>query len=170
LNGTTQASALVPFINDFWTDLGCPPIQQIIVPCGPGSFTALRVTLATAVGLQMGFPQAICYAPTFFEVLLDEADVNAYAVIDSKRGEYFVCQKGRDTPHMLSPEAFAAFAASHAHCARVIEPELFKIFPDETYDPSRLLAVLMRLTGVPVDTFTPAYFFDPVYKKTNHQL
>jgi tRNA threonylcarbamoyl adenosine modification protein YeaZ len=94
--GMTQATALVPFIQKVWQQAGNPPLTGIITPRGPGAFTSLRVTLATAQGLACVFPQAKIFAPTHFEVLAYAGLQGSLSkpspilvLIDSKRGEWY---------------------------------------------------------------------------------
>ena len=89
----SQAMVLVPLIQQVWQQADNPSIDAIITARGPGAFTSLRVTLATAQGLALAFPQAQIFAPTHFEVL-GYAAKQAYkgpilVLIDSKRGDWY---------------------------------------------------------------------------------
>ena len=44
----SQAMVLVPLIQRVWQQAGSPDIDTIITARGPGTFTSLRVTLASA--------------------------------------------------------------------------------------------------------------------------
>jgi tRNA threonylcarbamoyladenosine biosynthesis protein TsaB len=67
-------------------------IDVLCILTGPGSFTGIRLGLATAQGLKLATNCTI-FAPTLLDVLLfwRKDDV---AVIDSKRGDYFVKMDG----------------------------------------------------------------------------
>ncbi|RZI45662.1 tRNA (adenosine(37)-N6)-threonylcarbamoyltransferase complex dimerization subunit type 1 TsaB [Candidatus Finniella inopinata] len=89
----SQAMALVPLIQRVWQQAGSPDIDAIITARGPGTFTSLRVTLATAQGLAMAFPGAQIFAPTHFDVL-GYAARQLYqgpilVLIDSRRGDWY---------------------------------------------------------------------------------
>ena len=171
LDGKTQASVLIPCIKSVLDKAGNPTISQINVPKGPGSFTSLRVTLAAAQGLSLAFPKARCYAPTFFDVLLYTCPHTSYAVIDSKRGDFFVKQQ-RIEPEILSPDAFAHFRNRHQNDVMIVDPDLQPIFPDAyRYDPKWLLDVLnVAETFVEPSDFSPYYLFEPHYKKLNDPI
>lgn len=168
LDGKTQASVLIPFIKSVLDKAQNPMISQINVPKGPGSFTSLRVTLAAAQGLSLAFPKARCYAPTFFDVLLYNRSQNCYAVIDSKRGDFFVKQQTTE-PEILSKDAFAQFRNRHQNDVMIVDPDLQSIFPDAyRYDPKCFLDVLNSAeTFIEPSDFSPYYLFEPHYKKLN---
>jgi tRNA A37 threonylcarbamoyladenosine modification protein TsaB len=168
LDGRTQASVLIPFIQSVWNKAGAPLLSQINVPKGPGSFTSLRVTLAAAQGLSLAFPNAICYAPTFFDVLLYDHPVNSYAVIDSKRGDFFV-KRQKSEPVILTADAFTEFQMMHHDRYMIVDPDLIDSFPNAvSYDPIVLLdALSAAATFIPPSDFSPYYLVEPAYKKTN---
>lgn len=107
-SGETQTTALVPFIQKVWQLADSPPLTAIITPRGPGAFTSLRVTLATAQGLAAVFLQAKIFAPTHFEVLAYAGiqktlafPCEILALIDSKRGEWYGQLYPADFPEHL---------------------------------------------------------------------
>ncbi len=63
-------------------------IDVLCVLSGPGSFTGIRLGLATAQGLKLA-TKCVIFAPTLLDVLLFRHK-ESIAVIDSKRGDYFV--------------------------------------------------------------------------------
>lgn len=173
LGTESQSAALVPFIKSLWDRAGNPPITILIAPKGPGSFTSLRVTLATAQGLSIAFPTAMCYAPTFFDILLYGRSDQSYAIIDSKRGDYFLKTKTGE-PLILSPEVFDTFQKEHKDWSIIVEPDLFNNeFVNQNganvvaYEPADLLdALLAANTYTQPSAFEPYYLFDPTFKKS----
>jgi tRNA threonylcarbamoyladenosine biosynthesis protein TsaB len=68
-------------------------VDAIAVGIGPGSFTGLRVGLATARGLGLALAVPVGGAGTL-EALLAGAGPGAVAVIDARRGEVFAAGPG----------------------------------------------------------------------------
>lgn len=174
LGTESQSAVLVPFIKSLWNRAENPPLTTLIAPKGPGSFTSIRVTLATAQGLSIAFPMATCYAPTFFDVLLYGRSEQSYAVIDSKRGDYFV-KTTKGEPLILTPDAFLEFQKKYSDWSMIVEPDLFSnefINQNNTktisYEPELLLLALLAAdTDVQPSTFEPYYLFEPTFKKSS---
>ena len=74
-------------------------IEGLVVGTGPGSFTGLRVGLATARGLALALGVPVAGVSTL-EALAAGAP-GALPVIDARRGEVFVLQR---EPRVLAPE------------------------------------------------------------------
>jgi len=68
--------------------LSIAELARIIVGRGPGSFTGLRIGLATAQGLGAGTGATVVGVSTL-AALLAAAPVGAVAVVDARRGEVF---------------------------------------------------------------------------------
>jgi tRNA threonylcarbamoyladenosine biosynthesis protein TsaB len=81
-------------------------IERIAVGTGPGSFTGLRLGIATARGLAQarGLPLV---GVSSLEALARAARADL-AVIDARRGEVFAAAPGRFGPVALKPEDLAA--------------------------------------------------------------
>jgi tRNA threonylcarbamoyladenosine biosynthesis protein TsaB len=67
-------------------------ISQIVAGCGPGSFTGLRIGIATARGLALGLGVP-CSGASTLEALAAGAP-GALALIDARRGELFALAGG----------------------------------------------------------------------------
>ena len=173
LGAESQSAALIPFIKTIWDSAGSPVLTTIIAPKGPGSFTGIRVTLATAQGLSLACPAATCYAPTLFDVLLHDRPKQSYAVIDSKRGDYFVKTQAGE-PLILSPDTFSEFQNKHSDWTIIVEPDLFgndlisqNGAKSVSYPAEQLLQALLAAdTYVQPSVFEPYYLFEPTFKKS----
>lgn len=180
LGSQSQSAVLVPFLQNLLQKAGNPTLGTLIAPKGPGSFTSLRVTLATAQGLSIALPHATCYAPTMFDVLLHTMSDQSFAVIDSKRGDYFVQIKDAFSkphePQILTAEAFVVFQDAHSDWQMIVEPDLMDadlpLFAHKVhYDSITLLTTLLDADiYVSAGTFEPYYLFDPVFKKSTKAL
>jgi tRNA threonylcarbamoyladenosine biosynthesis protein TsaB len=88
-------------------------VAQIVVGCGPGSFTGLRVGIASARGLALalGCP---CFGASTLEALVAGAP-GAVALIDARRGELFaLAEDGR--PVVERPDGVAGRLAPGTLC------------------------------------------------------
>lgn len=108
-----QAEVLVPMIEDLLKAQGIfyPDLDGVIVPSGPGSFTGLRIALATARGLKLATElpfRAVsameCHAWKAFQTRPEASRVAV--ILDARRGQLYW-------------QAFAK-APFHALCAPII--------------------------------------------------
>jgi tRNA threonylcarbamoyladenosine biosynthesis protein TsaB len=89
--------------------LAAKDLGAVAVSVGPGSFTGLRVGLATAKGLALGTGAMLVGVPTL-EVLAEGyavPDVTICALLDARRGEVFMALFRRKETRLerLSPDA-----------------------------------------------------------------
>lgn len=86
-----QAEKLVPMIAEVMQDAGVPvtAIARIAVTRGPGSFTGVRIGLATARTLGMALDIPVFGFSTLDLALGKAADKNLLVVIDTKRGDFY---------------------------------------------------------------------------------
>ena len=86
---------------------------QLVVGCGPGSFTGLRIGIATARGLALALGRP-CMGVSTLEALAAGAP-GALALVDARRGELFTL--GEDGPAIVQlPENVAGRLAPGTLC------------------------------------------------------
>jgi tRNA threonylcarbamoyladenosine biosynthesis protein TsaB len=110
-------------------------VGQIVVGCGPGSFTGLRIGIASARGLALalGVP---CAGVSTLAALAAGAP-GAVALIDARRGELFALDSD-STPAVEQPERVAARLAPGTVCVgdgarryRALLEEAGAVVPDD---------------------------------------
>lgn len=94
--------------------IGWQQVQRIAVGAGPGTFTGLRVGIATARGLSQSLgvePAAVSSLQALARPALAEAGPDraepVIAVIDARRGEVFAAAYGPDGQELSTPRALA---------------------------------------------------------------
>lgn len=96
-NSQTLSSALVPTFQELLLEANITfqDLDVIAVVTGPGSFTGIRIGLATAQGLALA-TKAQIFAPTSLEVMafsaLSKKPQGILVALDTKREDYF-CQR-----------------------------------------------------------------------------
>jgi tRNA threonylcarbamoyladenosine biosynthesis protein TsaB len=87
--GRGHAERLIPMVEGL---LGGRPPDAILVDCGPGSFTGLRVGLAAAQGLAIGWgvPLAGYSAPALIAAMAGTGGAPVAAALQGGHGEIFV--------------------------------------------------------------------------------
>ncbi|MDX6648179.1 MAG: tRNA threonylcarbamoyladenosine biosynthesis protein TsaB [Solirubrobacteraceae bacterium] len=89
-------------------------VERIAVGVGPGSFTGLRIGIATARGLAQGTGAELVGVSTLRALALGvEAPRPVVAVLDARRGEAFAAAWNGDT-ELMSPAALAPAALARA--------------------------------------------------------
>lgn len=94
-----HAGDLMPTLDDLVRELGAQPgdLAAVYVGLGPGSYTGLRVGIATAQGLALGSGASLVGVPSF-EVLawtaLAEGEHGAFA-LDARQGELYLARYER---------------------------------------------------------------------------
>ncbi len=87
-------------------------VNRVVVGRGPGSFTGLRIGLATAQGLAAGL-HVETIGVSSLAALLAGADCDAIAVIDARRGEVFAAAASIE-PASCAPEQLASLLPANA--------------------------------------------------------
>ncbi|MBX5442863.1 MAG: tRNA (adenosine(37)-N6)-threonylcarbamoyltransferase complex dimerization subunit type 1 TsaB [Solirubrobacteraceae bacterium] len=120
-----HAQLLLPLAREALAQAGAAfaDVDRVVVGTGPGSFTGLRIGVATARALALGAGAQIAGVSTL-RVLAEAAEADAPAgtvvapVLDARRGEVFVAAWRDGTPVLaaraVAPDAVAAAAADAA--------------------------------------------------------
>jgi tRNA threonylcarbamoyladenosine biosynthesis protein TsaB len=87
--GGRAAQRVLVLVDELLARAGCAPeeLSQIVVGCGPGSFTGLRIGIATARGLALGLGLPSVGVSTL--AALAAGAPGALALIDARRAELF---------------------------------------------------------------------------------
>ncbi len=112
----TQAEILVPMIDDLLArnNITYTDLDLIAVDIGPGSFTGIRIGLATARGLGLALDRPVqgvlstdIFAATWAENNPQTStSVDVFIALDTGRGDYFVAPvSAPDTIQIMTPEA-----------------------------------------------------------------
>ena len=85
-----QGEALIPLIQDMLNQSNLAPrdINQIAVAIGPGSFTGVRIGMATARGMGLALDIPV-YGTTTLEASAFQTTGKMLAVLDTKRGDFY---------------------------------------------------------------------------------
>ncbi len=119
-----HAEHLLPMIDRLLAEAGVAiaDVGRIAVDVGPGSFTGIRIAVATArgLGLALGVPVIGVDSLTLLALSLDEpADGPVLAAIDARRGEIYAALFDRDGAVLLPP-----FAADAETVWRTVGPDV----------------------------------------------
>ena len=112
-----HAPRLLPLVHDVVEDWDA--IERIGVGVGPGSFTGLRIGIATARALAQARGLPLVGVSTL-EVIARRLDGTALAVLDARRGEAFAAA-WRDGERLLNPVALRPDALAE-QAARLPRP------------------------------------------------
>lgn len=115
----SHASDLLPALSELLRDLGTGPAELglVVVGLGPGSYTGLRVGVATALGLMEGSGAALVGVPSVEALAFRHLapGQEGCVVLDARGGELYYARYARDAedvrvleePCALRPEALA---------------------------------------------------------------
>lgn len=131
--GKTYSAQLIPSIQDFLAarNASIAEIVAIIVTNGPGSFTGVRIGLATAKGLAEAISIPIV-AVSRLAVLAHLAQTTAAALDASRHEFYFGDYSGDPSESLLDRDRFLAEASRLGPQLAVCEPSVHTLAPSAT--------------------------------------
>lgn len=109
-----QGEALIPLIQRLCDEANCPieTVQQVIATVGPGSFTGVRIALATARGIGLSLNIPVIGITNFDALTMPEMPYPLCVALDTKRGDCYtqVFQNDQEAtePKILSPDEVTA--------------------------------------------------------------
>jgi tRNA threonylcarbamoyladenosine biosynthesis protein TsaB len=156
----TSAKAVLASADELVRDAGLEPraLDGLVVGIGPGSFTGVRVGLATARGLALALDLPTAGVSTL--AALAAGAPGAVPVIDAKRGEVFTLVDAR--PRVLPPEELDAEGRTLVGDGAVRFRDAFagaEIPPDD----SDLHVPQARFHALLATDFRPAEEIEPIY-------
>ena len=138
--------------------LAASDLTGIVVGTGPGSFTGMRIGLSVARGLGLALELQVAGVSTLDA--LAAGTVNAYPVIDARRGEVFVLGPEAVRPEKLVPPPGAVCVGSGARRYRdVLVARGAEVPPDDSdlHVPRASLHASLATDYGPADGVEPVY-------------
>jgi tRNA threonylcarbamoyladenosine biosynthesis protein TsaB len=128
-------------------------LEGIVVGRGPGSFTSIRIGLATARSLALALGVPVAGASTF------DAYDGATPVIDARRGEVFATGPRVCRPEELDVDGLALVGDGAIRYRAIFERGGATVAPDD--DPAHLPDALLLIDRA--GTFGAASLVEPLY-------
>ena len=136
-SNVSKAEDLLANIDEILTSAGVlrHDISLIAVSAGPGSFTGIRIGLATALGFKTGLGIKLS-SQSALKAIASECSANGDTIIAVPVGRNSVCVqkfnidiaecKPLDEPHTLTDDDFYELASAERHSSLVLHSALFE--------------------------------------------
>jgi len=160
----TEARSVLAAAEELVHETGIEPAQLdgLVVGTGPGSFTGVRIGLATARGLALALDIPVAGVSTL------HAFNGGQPVIDARRGEVFTSGPALARPEALEVRGHRLVGDGAVRYRELFEAAGAEVPPDEdaAHRPAARLLV-EHVTGYgPVEEIDPLYLRDPDAKPT----
>ena len=161
--GKTYSAQLVPAIRELLGQhgIGLGEIGAIVVTSGPGSFTGIRIGLATAKGLAEAHGISLA-AVSRLAVLAHNAQTPAAALDASRREFYLRDERGES---LVTAESFRERAAALGAQLAVSEASVREAAPEATAVPPATAADAVRCV---LERLRAGQFDDPLVLDGNY--
>ena len=99
-----QAERLIPEIQELFKTAGrnVNELSGVAVGVGPGSFTGVRIALATARGLSLALNVPV-FGVSSLEAYAFGVDADVLVALDTKRGDFYVAGYNKELEEVFSP-------------------------------------------------------------------
>ena len=103
-----QAERLIPAIQDLFKQAGknVNELTGVAVGVGPGSFTGVRVALATARGFALALNVPV-YGVSSLDAYAYGAGEDVFVALDTKRGDFYVAGYNKDLEEVFEPRVMS---------------------------------------------------------------
>jgi tRNA threonylcarbamoyladenosine biosynthesis protein TsaB len=111
---STHSESLLPLVDEMLAKAGLVPADLDAIACGagPGSFTGLRIGMATAKGLAfaLGKPLVLASSLAALAAMIDDEGAHVLAVLDARKREVYVglYEIAGGLPRPVAPEVVLA--------------------------------------------------------------
>lgn len=128
----THAEHIIQLIDELALEAGVPKASLDLIACGlgPGSFTGVRIALATAKGIALALERPLVGVSSLRAMAAGVSEARSVmALIDAKKGEIFVASydpRGEEilAPCHVSRAALPALAEAHLASSGIIVGEV----------------------------------------------
>lgn len=142
----SRSESLLPAIHDLFHDSECSisDLDEIIVSVGPGSFTGIRIGLATALGIASALGLQCVSASTLDAILPDMPDQAGFAAIPLGRDQFGVRYFNNRKKHEAIPHTVEILSSDELHFKVSSNPDLEFHLPYEIVDECNLEFLLIK--------------------------
>ncbi len=161
----TEARAVLAAADELVREAGIEPgeLDGLVVGTGPGSFTGVRIGLATARGLALALDIPVAGVSTL------HAFAGGQPVIDARRGEVFTSEPALARPEELDVRGRRLVGDGAVRYRDLFEAAGADIPPDDdpVHRPAARLLVEHATHYGPVEEIDPLYLRDPDAKPSS---